>query len=56
VQLERQLQTVRPPHPELSDEERKQAAKAAIDDAFVGDESKGNNPQISEEDIRQKVP
>ena len=55
VQLERQLQNIHPPHPEITDEERKQAAKAAIDEAFVV-ESKGNNPEISEQDIRQKFP
>jgi uncharacterized protein (DUF433 family) len=55
VQLERQLQSIHPPHPEMSDEERKQAAKAAIDEAFVV-ESKENNSEISEQDIRQKFP
>ncbi len=56
VQLERQLQSIHPPHPEMTDDERKQAAKAAIDDVFVG-ESRGNYPpEISEEDIRQKFP
>jgi hypothetical protein len=39
----------------MTDEERKQAAKAAIDEAFVV-ESKGNNSEISEQDIRQKFP
>jgi uncharacterized protein (DUF433 family) len=56
AQLERQLQTVRPMHPELSDKEREQAAKAAIDDAFVGDESSKSSTSISEEDIRKQFP
>jgi hypothetical protein len=56
VQLERQLQSIHPPHPEMTDDERKQAAKTAIDDVFVA-ESRGNYPpEISEEDIRQKFP
>jgi len=56
-QLERQLQAIRPVHPELSDEEREQAAKSAIDDAFVGGETKSDRPpQISEEDIRKQFP
>jgi hypothetical protein len=33
-------------HPELSDEEREQAAKAAINDAFVGDESSKSSTSI----------
>jgi uncharacterized protein (DUF433 family) len=56
AQLERQLQTVRPMHPELSDEEREQAAKAAINDAFVGDESSKSSTSISEGDIRKQFP
>ena len=51
TQLERQLQTVRPVHPELSDDEREQAAKAAIDDAFPMNQP---SPQITEEDIRKQ--
>jgi uncharacterized protein (DUF433 family) len=57
TQLEKQLQTVYPVHPEMSDEEKEQAARAAIDDAFVGGEIKSDRTsQISEEDIRQKFP
>jgi len=57
TQLEKQLQTVYPVHPELSDEEREQAAKAAIDDAFVGGETKSDRTsQVSEENIREKFP
>jgi hypothetical protein len=52
TQLERQLQTVRPVHPELSDDEREQAAKAAIEDVFPVNQ----NPQITEEDIRKQFP
>ncbi len=54
TQLERQLQAVCPQHPELSDEEREQAARAAIDDAFPA----VNQPssQVSEEDIRKQFP
>jgi dsDNA-binding SOS-regulon protein len=56
-QLERQLQAIRPVHPELSEEEREQAAKSAIDDAFVGDETKRDrSSQITEEDIRKQFP
>jgi hypothetical protein len=56
TQLEQQLQVVRP-HPEMSDEEREQAARAAIDDAFVKDESKSDRAtQISERDIRKQFP
>jgi dsDNA-binding SOS-regulon protein len=51
TQLERQLQTVRPVHPELSDDEREQAAKAAIDDAFPVNQP---SSQITEEDIRKQ--
>jgi dsDNA-binding SOS-regulon protein len=53
TQLERQLQTVRPVHPELSDDEREQAAKAAIDDAFPVNQP---SSQITEEDIRKQFP
>jgi hypothetical protein len=57
TQLERQLQAIRPLHPELSEEEKEQAAKAAINDAFVGTEDKSDRPsQITEEDIRKKFP
>jgi hypothetical protein len=56
VQLESQLQSLHLPHPEMTDNERKQAAKAAIDDVFVGESRKNYPPEISEEDIRQKFP
>ena len=51
TQLEKQLQTVLPAHPELSDDEREQAAKAAIDDAFPANQP---SSQIIEEDIRKQ--
>jgi hypothetical protein len=57
TELEKQLHRVRPMHSELSEEERQQAARSAIDDAFVGTESKCDPPsQISEEDIRKQFP
>jgi len=55
--LEKQLEHIRPVHPELTDEEREQAARSAIDGAFVGDETKSDrSSQISEEDIRKQFP
>jgi len=51
TQLERQLQTVRP-HPEMSEEEKEQAAKAAINDVFP----EKVNSEITEEDIRKQFP
>lgn len=55
--LEQQLANVQPLHPEMTEEDRHQAAKAAIDDAFVGGESKSDrSSQISEEDIRKQFP
>jgi uncharacterized protein (DUF433 family) len=57
TQLERQLQAVRPLHPELSDEEKEEAAKAAINDAFGEAKTKcDRTSQISEEDIRKQFP
>ena len=53
TQLERQLQAVRPQHLELSDEDREQAAKSAIEDVFPA-ESKPI--QITAEDIRKRFP
>jgi len=52
TQLERQLQSVRPTHPELSEEEKEQAAKTAIQDAFP----EKANSEIAEEDIRKQFP
>jgi dsDNA-binding SOS-regulon protein len=52
TQLERQLQAVRPSHPELSEEEKEQAAKAAINDVFP----EKVNSEVSEEDIRKQFP
>lgn len=57
TELEKQLHRVRPMHSELSEEERQQAARSAIDDAFVEAESSSDRPsQISEEDIRKQFP
>ena len=57
TELEKQLHRVCPVHPEMTDADREQAAKAAIDDAFIGDEIKSDRTsQISEDDIRQKFP
>jgi uncharacterized protein (DUF433 family) len=56
TELEKQLYRVCPVHPEMTDADRKQAARAAIDDAFVGDESSKTSTLISEEDIRKQFP
>jgi hypothetical protein len=41
----------------MTEEDREKAAKAAIDGAFVGGESKSDRTsQISEEDIRRQFP
>ena len=57
TELEKQLRRVRPMHPEMTEEERQQAAREAIEDAFVGSESKSSHiSQISEEDIRKHFP
>jgi hypothetical protein len=57
TQLEKQLSYVKPIHPELTEEEREQAARSAIDDAFVEPENKSDRPaQVSEEDIRKQFP
>jgi dsDNA-binding SOS-regulon protein len=55
TQLEKQLHRIQPLHPELSEEARQQAAKSAIDDAFV-DASTNHTAQVTEEDIRQQFP
>lgn len=52
--LEQQVSVV---HPEMTDADREQAARAAIDDAFVEDETKSDRTSpISEEDIRKQFP
>ncbi len=53
-ELEKQLQSLQPVHPELSNEAREQAAKSAIENAFVGDKKEAT--QITEEDIRKQFP
>lgn len=53
-QLEHQLHLVNPVHPEMTDQEREQAARVAIDNAFVSNETKADqNLEITEEDIRK---
>jgi hypothetical protein len=55
TQLERQLDAVSPIHPEMSEEDRFNAAKSAVDSAFVEPESKSDrSEQITEEDIRKQ--
>lgn len=57
TELEKQLQRVRPLHPELTEQEREQAARSAIDDAFVETESRSDHAlEITEEDIRKQFP
>jgi hypothetical protein len=51
TQLERQLQVVCP-HPEITEEEKEQAAKAAINDVFP----EKANSEITEENIRKQFP
>lgn len=56
-QLEQQLARVLPAHPELTEEEREEAAREAIDNAFVGSQSKSDrSSQITQEDIRKQFP
>jgi hypothetical protein len=56
-ELEKQLQSLQPVHPELSNEAREQAARQAIDNAFVKDKKEAiATPQITEEDIRKHFP
>jgi len=59
TQLEEQLRRVAPVHPEMSEEDKQQAAKTAIEDAFVDSvdrPSTAHPPQITEEDIRKQFP
>lgn len=52
--LEQQLHLVNPVHPEMTEYEREQAAKVAIDDAFVSTETQAERKvEITEEDIRK---
>jgi hypothetical protein len=56
-QLQHLLSRYQPTHPELSEEDKEQAARSAIEGAFVESESKSDrSTQISEEDIRAKYP
>lgn len=55
-QLEQHLDSIFP-HPELSEEEREEAARTAIESAFVATESKSDrSSQITEEAIRKQFP
>jgi len=59
TQLEDQLRRVAPVHPEMSEEDKQQAAKTAIEEAFVDTvdrQSTAHSPQITEEDIRKQFP
>jgi hypothetical protein len=53
-QLQQHLKKVQPIHPEMTEQVREQAAKQAIDSAFVGDKKEAT--QITEEDIRKQFP
>jgi hypothetical protein len=51
-QLQQRLEKVQP-HPEMTEQVKEQAARQAIDNAFVGDKKEA---QIAEEDIRKHFP
>jgi hypothetical protein len=53
-QLQQHLKKLQPIHPEMTEQVREQAAKQAIDSAFVGDKKEAT--QITEEDIRKQFP
>ncbi len=53
TELEKRLQRIQPVHPELTDEAKEQAAKSAIENAFVEEKKEA---QITEEDIRKHFP
>jgi hypothetical protein len=53
TELEKRLQRIQPVHPELTDEAKEQAAKSAIENAFVEEKKEA---QITEEDIRKNFP
>jgi hypothetical protein len=55
-QLQQQLEKIQPIHPEMSEQVREQAAKQAIDSAFVQDKKEAVTAQITEEDIRKQFP
>jgi len=50
------MQPVCPADLELTDEDREQAAKPAIDDAFVAESKSSSSPQITEEALRKQFP
>ncbi len=53
-QLQQHLEKVQPIHPEMTEQAKEQAAKSAIENAFVGE--KKEVTQITEEDIRKHFP
>jgi hypothetical protein len=55
-QLQQQVEKIQPIHPEMSEQAREQAAKQAIDSAFVQDKKEAVTAQITEEDIRKEFP
>jgi hypothetical protein len=56
-QLQQLLDKAYPVHPEMTDSVKEQAARQAIDNAFVGDKKEAiAPPQITEEDIRKQFP
>lgn len=57
TELEKQLHRVHPTHPEMTEQDREQAARAAIDDAFTtAKSSQDHNLQVTEENIRKHFP
>jgi dsDNA-binding SOS-regulon protein len=57
TELEKQLHRVHPTHPEMTEQDREQVARAAIDDAFTtAKSSHDHNLQITEEDIKKHFP
>jgi len=57
TELERQLHRVHPIHPEMSEQDREQAAKSAIDDVFTSTKpSDDHKLEITEEDLRKHFP
>jgi dsDNA-binding SOS-regulon protein len=57
TELEKQLHRVHPVHPEMTDQDREEAARAAIDDAFTTTKSTNDHKaEITEEDIRKHFP
>jgi hypothetical protein len=56
-QLERQLSQVSPSHPEISEEEKQDAAKQAIESAFEGEKNQSDNSSVEPtEEMRKQFP